>query len=70
MKKLQPGREHADPDTPGLYFLVSMDGIIRMIYRYTDGEYSYGEFLGTLDETSVQSARAKIRQLYRGTCPV
>lgn len=70
MKNLKPGREHADPVTPGLHYSVAMDGVTTLIYRYTDGEYNYGEILGFLDDISVQSARAHVRMLSTGLCPI
>ena len=70
MKHLKPGREHADAVTPGLHFQVGMDGVITLIYRYTDGEYNYGEILGILGDISVQSARALVRRLWPRTCPI
>lgn len=70
MKNLKPGREHADPVTPGLHFSVAMDGVTTLIYRYTDGECNYSEILGFLGEISVQSARAHARQLSAGLCPI
>lgn len=69
MNKLQPGREHADPETPGLYYLVGMDGVITLIHRYTDGEYSHGNLLGILGDISVQRARAHVRLLSTSLCP-
>ena len=69
-KNLRPGHEHADPVMPGLYFLVALDGVITLIYRYTDGEYNYGEILGILGDISVQSARALVRRLWPRTCPI
>ena len=70
MKNLTPGREHADPVTPGLYFLVALDGVITFIYRHTDGEYTYGEILGIMGEITVQYARGLVRRLFAGTCPI
>lgn len=70
MKNLKPGREHADPVTPGLHFQVAMDGATTLIYRYTDGEYNYGEILGILGDISVQSARAYVRMPSTGLCPI
>jgi len=67
---LKRGHEHADPVTPGLYFQVAMDGVTTLIYRYTDGEYSYGEILGILGDISVQSARAHVHMLLKGLCPI
>lgn len=70
MKNLKPGREHADPLTPGLYFSVAMNGVTTLIYRYTDGEYNYGEILGFFGDISVQSARAHVRALSSQLCPI
>ena len=70
MKNLKPGSEHADPTTPGLHFSVAMDGVTTLIYRYTDGEYNYGEVIGFLGEICVKSARAHVRLLSAGCCPI
>jgi hypothetical protein len=55
---------------PGLHFIVGMDGVTTLIYRYTDGEYDYGEILGVLGDITVQAARAHVRQLSVGMCPI
>jgi hypothetical protein len=70
MKTFKPGSEHADPVVPGLRYLVGMDKVISLIYRYTDGEHDYSEFLGILDDMSLQSARNHARRLSVGVCPV
>lgn len=70
MKNLKPGREHADPVTPGLHFRVAMDGVTTLTHRYTDGEYNYSDFLGILGEISVQSARAHVRLQSTRLCPI
>ena len=70
LKNLKPGREHADPDTPGLHFAVAVNGVTTLICRYTDGEYDYGEILGFFGEVTIQSARAHVRRLSTSYCPI
>ena len=70
MKNLKPGSEHIDPVVPGLRYLVGMDMVISLIYRYTDGEYDYSESLGILGSMSLQSARTHARRFSAGLCAI
>lgn len=70
MKNWRLGSQHADPIVPGLHYMVGMDSAITVMYRHTDGEYDYGEILGTLGDISIHSARAHARMLSEDLCPI
>ncbi len=68
MKNFRPGTEHPDPTTPGLHIQMTIEGVIWLIHRFTDGEYTYGEFLGTLGAISLRQARAYVHAA--SVCPI